>query len=49
MRLSECDRHFHCPELKAAVPNVGVGIVTAAVKVTQHDDRLWRKIQANVD
>jgi hypothetical protein len=21
--------------------------VTAAVKVTQHDDRLWREIQAN--
>ncbi|MGO8745460.1 MAG: B3/4 domain-containing protein [Thermoguttaceae bacterium] len=26
-----------------------MGIVTAAVKVTQHDDRLWREIQANVD
>jgi DNA/RNA-binding domain of Phe-tRNA-synthetase-like protein len=37
------------PELKAAVPKVAVGIVTAIVKVTQHDDRLWREIQANVD
>lgn len=36
------------PELKNAAPKVAVGVVTAAVTVTQHDEALWREIDAKV-
>jgi DNA/RNA-binding domain of Phe-tRNA-synthetase-like protein len=36
------------PNLKSAAPKVAVGIVTAAVIVTAHDEALWGEIDAKV-
>jgi DNA/RNA-binding domain of Phe-tRNA-synthetase-like protein len=33
-------------DLKAVVPNVAVGCVTASVRVTEHDEGLWQEIEA---
>jgi DNA/RNA-binding domain of Phe-tRNA-synthetase-like protein len=37
------------PELKAVVPSVVVGVVTANVQITRHDEALWNEIQTIVD
>jgi DNA/RNA-binding domain of Phe-tRNA-synthetase-like protein len=34
------------PDLKAVIPNVVVGCITANVQVTEHDEGLWREIEA---
>ena len=34
------------PDLKAVVPNVAVGWITANVQVTEHDEALWQEIEA---
>jgi len=34
------------PDLKAKVPDVAVGWITAAVRNSQHDDTLWAEIKA---
>lgn len=33
------------PDLKAILPNVAVGCITANVHVTEHDQSLWREIE----
>jgi len=33
-------------DLKTILPNVVVGCLTANIKVAEHDDRLWREIEA---
>jgi hypothetical protein len=33
------------PDLKAIVPNVVVGCITANVRVTEHDNGLWEEIE----
>ncbi len=33
-------------DLKAILPNVVVGCLTANVEVSEHDDGLWREIEA---
>jgi DNA/RNA-binding domain of Phe-tRNA-synthetase-like protein len=35
-------------ELKAVAPKVAVGVVTATVTVTQHDESLWQEIDTKV-
>jgi DNA/RNA-binding domain of Phe-tRNA-synthetase-like protein len=34
------------PDLKAKVPGVAVGWITATVRNTQHDEGLWQEIEA---
>jgi len=34
------------PEFKAKIPNVVVGWITASVRNSQHDEALWREIEA---
>jgi hypothetical protein len=34
------------PDLKAEIPGVAVGWITARVQVTQHDEALWQEIEA---
>ena len=34
------------PEFKAKIPNVVVGWITASVRISQHDEALWREIEA---
>ncbi len=35
-----------CPEFKAIIPNVVVGWITASVRNSQHDEALWKEIDA---
>jgi DNA/RNA-binding domain of Phe-tRNA-synthetase-like protein len=37
------------PDLKTKVPAVAVGWITASVRNTQHDETLWREIEATVN
>ena len=37
------------PDLKAKLPDIAVGWITANVQVAEHDDGLWREIEAAAD